>query len=543
MRRIRVAAILLSLFAMLDTGLAQAQEWHYRVRPGDDVWTLAGRHLRDDISWQRLQAHNAIVDPLRLVPGSVMRFPVRWLRQQPAPARIIAVVGNAIAHDPSTGTETPVVADMRLGAGITLRTMAGASLTLEFADASRLLLQAESELLLDKLGAYGTTGMVDTRLRLPRGRTDSDVKRLRGPASRFIIETPTAMSSVRGTGYRVGSDGTRSQVEVTEGWVAVGGAGREVAIASGEGTFAAAGAQPSTPRRLLPAPDPASIAMVPGEMPARLAWTRVEGASAYRVQIAGSADFPALLHDHIVDTAGDHPPGLPAGDYHLRVRAIDRDGIEGHDAVAVVPGALPAPFAIAPAQGSEVDAAHPRFRWAAMTGARYRLQIADAAGFSSPLVDAVTERVELRCPQALPPGDYAWRVAAIDASGRATAFGDGVPFSVHAPGAGPQLEQAGEAADPHALQVRWQASAKPGQRYRFQLARDPGFTRIEVEREVDEPQITLPDLGAGSWHARVQTVDSDGYAGPYGPTQTLTHGCRLCRYAIGGGALLLLLAL
>jgi len=518
MRRVRVVAILLSLFAMLATGLAQAQEWHYRVRPGDDVWTLAGRHLRDDIPWQRLQAHNAIADPLRLVPGSVMRFPVRWLRQQPAPARIVAVVGRAIAHDPATGAETPVVADMRLGAGITLRTMAGASLTLEFADASRLL--------------------------LPRGRTDSEVRRLRGPASRFIIETPTAMSSVRGTGYRVGSDGSRSQVEVTEGRVAVGGAGRQVTVASGEGTFAAAGARLSAPRPLLPPPEATSIAMVPGEMPARLSWAPVEGASAYRVQIAESADFPALLHDRIVDTEGDHPPGLPAGDYHLRVRAIDGDGIEGRDAVAVVPGALPAPFAIAPAQGSEVDAAHPRFRWAAVDGSRYRLQVAGGADFASPLIDTVTERAELRSPQALPPGDYAWRVAAIDAGGRATAFGDGVHFSVREPGAGPRLEQAGDDADSRALQIRWQASAKPGQRYRFQLARNPDFSRLEVEREVDEPQITLSDLRIGTWHARVQTIDSDGYAGPYGPTQTLTHGCRLCRYAIGGGvALLLLLAL
>src|SRR5690606_23263451 len=161
-------------------------EWRYRVRPGDNVWDLTLKYVRSDVPWQRLQAHNAIDDPYRLAPGTVMRFPVAWLRRQPAKAQVVGIRGNATVMFPD-GQSSPVTAKMRIGIGCVLSTDADASLTLEFADGSRLLLQGGSELALDKLGSYGATGMTDTRMRLPKGRTSSDVRPMRGPASHFII--------------------------------------------------------------------------------------------------------------------------------------------------------------------------------------------------------------------------------------------------------------------------------------------------------------------------------------------------------------------
>ena len=65
-----------------------------------------------------------------------------------------------------------------------------------------------------------------------------------------------------------------------------------------------------------------------------------------------------------------------------------------------------------------------------------------------------------------------------------------------------------------------------------------------MDRELDINQITLPGLRSGTWYARTQTIDSDGYAGPFGPAQSIKLGCLLCRIAtIGGGTALLLLAL
>jgi len=528
------------LAAVSSIGTASAQEWRYRVRPGDNVWDLAGKYVRSDIAWQRLQAHNGIDDPYRLSPGSVMRFPVAWLKQQPARARVVTVHGNAVVVDPRDGRSSAIAADMQVGIGSILRTDPDASLTLEFADGSRLLLQGDSELALDKLSSYGATGMVDTRMRLPKGRTSSEVRPMRGPASHFIIETPDTMSSVRGTRFRIGSDGVRSQAEVTEGQVAVTGNGRQVTLAPGQGTASGPDGQLLAPRPLLP--PPGALALDAGQRPMQLQWAPVPDARRYRVQVGTTPDFLSLLHDRVVTENQDTLAALPDGVYGIRVRAIDAQGIEGLDAVIEPQIVLAPPFTLAPIEGGSTQAQRPRFRWTSMgRDVRYHLQVAGPAGFEQPLLDAGDLRSsDLRSPQALAPGPYHWRIAAIDETGRTSAFSDAVRFNVLPEGTGPQVE-AGE-ADGKILHVRWPA-AQEGQHFRFQLSRKPDFSTLEVDRELDDQQVALPGLRSGKWYARVQGVESDGYAHPFGPTQTLKLGCLPCRLAAGGGIVLLLLAL
>lgn len=533
--------MVLSLLALLaPIGAASAQEWRYRVRPGDTVWDLTSKYVRNDISWQRLQTHNAVRDPYRLPPGSLLRFPVAWLKQQPAKARVLGVHGAVVAQAGRAAKSFAVAEGMLLGIGTRLRTAKDANLTLQFVDGSRVLLQGDSELTLDKLSAYGATGMADTRLRLPRGRTTNAVKRLRGPASHFIIETPSAMSSVRGTQFRIGSDGDRSQAEVMEGSVAVQSGKRQVLLKPGQGTASDANHGPAAASKLLAAPEARSIVLRAGQ----LNWAPVPGAQRYRAQVSAVPDFVTLIVDEVTDTTQIALPPLPNGRYHLRVRAIDGNAIEGYDAIGVSDVSLQPPFAIAPVEGSATGAERPRFRWASIgDGARYHFQLADRNGFASPLVDEpALERTELRIAKPLLPGEYQWRIAAIDGNGQVSPFSDGVRFSVQA-ASGPAIESGVDANDKHALHVRWPVG-EAGQRYRFQLSRKPDFSRLEVDREIDSHEITLPGLRSGTWYARTQAIDSDGYASPFGPAQSIKLGCRPCRIAaMGGGAALLLLAL
>ena len=51
---------------LLVSWSAQAQEWVYRVRPGDTLWDVAGAYLKPSIPWQRLQEHNRIANPYQL---------------------------------------------------------------------------------------------------------------------------------------------------------------------------------------------------------------------------------------------------------------------------------------------------------------------------------------------------------------------------------------------------------------------------------------------------------------------------------------------
>ena len=119
---------------------AFAEDWVYRVRPGDTLWDLGGAYLKPGVDWHRLQQHNRIADPYRLAPGTRLRIPLTWLRQQPARARVVALIGKATTVT-SAGTSQAVNEGMELGAGSRLLTAAGASLSLQFADGSRLRLR------------------------------------------------------------------------------------------------------------------------------------------------------------------------------------------------------------------------------------------------------------------------------------------------------------------------------------------------------------------------------------------------------------------
>ncbi|MDH5823360.1 FecR domain-containing protein [Luteimonas sp. RD2P54] len=543
-QRRRWVLLLLVVTALASAG-ASAQDWRYRVRPGDTIWDISRAYLRQDVPWQRVQAYNDVADPWQLAPGTGLRIPVAWLRVQPAKATVIALHGRATtAPADAPDAAAPVATGMQLGAGTVLRTLPDANLTLRFADGSRLQLQGGSELHLDRLGAYGATGMVDTRMRLLRGRATNSVQRARGPASRFILDTPGTMATVRGTEFRIARDAGLTRSEVLEGRVRVDGGGRGVVLDPGEGTLSDAGGHPLPPRPLLPAPDLDDWPEELQRMPSAVAWPPVEGASGYRLQVGADPEFLVLLQDTLVDAprAEVRVPG--DGTFHARVRALDAHGLEGRDAVrAFRVSAQPAPpFAIAPEDGAATAGTRPRFRWTRSEGdLRYRLQVGRDPEFRAPLVDlAGLRRDEQRSPTPLPPGEYYWRVGATDGAGKHGPFGDPVRFLVQEADPGPAIGADGVERDGRALQVRWPAG-EPGQRYEFQLSRDPDFSRIELERTLDENRIALPRLRAGTWHMRTRLVDDDGYAHPYGPTQSVRTGCLPCRIALGAGLLLLVL--
>lgn len=522
---------------------ALADDWRYRVRPGDTVWDLSRKYLRPDVPWQRLQAHNGVEDPQALVPGSVFRIPVAWLRRRPAEAVVVALTGPVEAsasgrfHDAA-----PAVEGMRLAGGSALRTGPGASLTVELADGSRLQVQADSELHFDQLSAYGATGMVDTRLRLPRGRASHSVRPSRGPASRYVVDMPGMSTSVRGTEFRVASEDGRPRAEVLEGRVQAQGGPRRVLLAEGRGTTldAAGHARPAT--ALLPAADLSQWPRELHDLPARLSWPAVEGAQGYRLQASAHEDFRTLLQDESFDTAEAWLRLREEGPVFVRVRAIDAQGLEGRDAQAtMLVAAQPAPpFAIAPADGGHAEAPRPRLQWSgsADPARRYRVEVAGDAGFASPLAAGSGLRgTRWRVPVDLPPGRYAWRVGSIDATGREGPWSDPQPFELHAPGEGPSTETS--QAD-GVLQLRWRGEAE-GVRYQVQVARDAAFERGMFEREVDGNSVALEGLRAGTWHVRVRALEDDGHAHPWGPTEVVKTGCLPCRILAGAGAAAVLL--
>lgn len=532
---------------LLASWSAQAQEWAYRVRPGDTLWDVAGEYLKPAIPWQQLQEHNGIANPYQLAPGTTLRIPLQWLDRQPARAKVVAVQGSAVTRT-AAGSQAPVTAGMSLGSGAVLKTSPDASLSLQFADGSRLLLLGDSELLLDRLTRFGRSGMADTRLRLQRGRIGNDVRHLRGPAANFVVDTPSASSAVRGTKFRVEAGDARTQTEVLEGRVAVSARSRRGALLRpGFGVVVAGDKATMTPVALLPAPDLSGTAPLPQGAGPALAWPAVHGARQYRVQVSAHPGFDSVLVDAEVDAPAFTLPALAAGHYFVRVRAIDADGLEGHDATTrlEIDDQPPPPYSIAPVAAGVVRTPEVALSWTQAPGAAaYDYEVAGAAGSAEPVAHArVHDTTSARLPAPLPPGEYAWRIRSVDRDGKAGPFGDSVGFTVRPLAEVTAIDSTAPASgNTREVTFRW-AAGQPGQRYRFQMSRTPDFRELHVDTVVEQAEITLPRLRSGTWYLRAQTVDVDGFEGPFPAPQVVEVPCRLCRIGVGAGALLILLTL
>lgn len=514
------------VLGLAPDGASHAQEWTYTVRPGDNLWDLSEKYLVDLRYWRRLQDLNQVQNPRRLTPGQRLRFPVAWLKIQPAPVRVIQEQGEAEVTSAVTGMTLPVKQGLRLFAGDTIRTGPDTSVLLEFADGSQFLLLSNSYLTLDTISAYGDTGMVDTQLRLRRGRIDSQIAPSKGPATRFEIQTPAATTAVRGTDYRISMQPERalSRTEVLAGRVLVRGGNRTRSVAKNFGTVTETGKPPTPPIRLLPPPDVAGFPEVIDRIPIAFTLPPLPNAVAYRLQIALNRGFDNLLFDRLFDTPQLSAP-YPQEDenYVLRVRGIDGQGLEGRDAYhSFEIDAFPEPpVLLRPEPDAIVRVEQPEFSWSAPVDAEsYHFQLAASDDFDTPIADLPNyEDTDFTPATSLATGDYYWRVATTDASAETGPFSDPQHFTVQPPPASPELQPPD--LDDDTLTLRWRQGL-PGQSYRFQLARDRWFDHILVDEQVNRSQVTLSRPSSGYYYLRIKTIGADGYSGPYGSPQRIT---------------------
>ena len=524
--RLRVLFIL-PLLGALAALPAQAEEqyWIYTVRPGDTIWDLTETHTTSVLHWKRIQRINNLPDEpaLTVPPGTKLRFPISILKHQPAAAQIVELTGTATLTRATDNTQVSITSGMDVHSGDRIATASGSNLVLRFADGSELLVAADSELEMDSLSAYGATGMVDTRVRLKGGQVDTQVKPQRGPGSRYEIITPAAVAAVRGTDFRVSAERAQpiARSEVIGGKVEVSGSGKAQLVPAGFGVVAEAGVEPAPPRPLLPAPDLTAVQTLQQRLPLGFSWQALAGATQYRFQIAPDNRFRQLLADAVTPTMRAFWEDLPDGEYVLRVRGIDADGLEGFN--ASVPFRVDArpepPLPIGLIDAKVVRTAHPEFGWTQPQDAQaYRLQVARDAGFTALQIDEQLTATRYTPAQPLAVGTYHWRLATLDANGEQGPFSDVQTFEYKSIPDSPALEA--PAIGANELALRWVAGAS-GLRYQVQFAEDADFNSVLIDRTTEEPRLTIARPTSRTYYLRVRAIDATGYAGPYGQTQRI----------------------
>ncbi len=497
--------------------------------PGSTLIGLGKRYLADPKQWPALARVNSLRNPNRLPTGESLRIPLRLMRVQPMPATVVSVTGNV-----STASAPALKGGEQLPEGDEVVTGPDGHVTIRLVDGTLLRLRPDSRLQVRESNRLPDADTVRSGARLKSGRIE--VEAAPAPAGKpgFIIDTPQGVLGVRGTEFRVAVDASGAAAvtrgEVLGGAVVFGGAGSTSGqpVAAGFGTRIDNKGSVAPPVRLLPKPDLQTLPTLQERLLMRFELPAMAGAAAYRGQLASDAAFDKVVADVNAGVAADAASqstalrfaALPDGDYTLRVRAIDAQGLEGLDADHRfrLKARPEPPLPAAPAPRAKLTGNSTELAWSANPEAQsYRLRLSSAADFKTIVQDVRDLRSVRTQLQGLPSGVYYWQLASVRSDNDQGPWGDVNSFELRQPApaaAAPQVSA-------KAITLSW--AALPGQSFDIEVARDAGFTQMVQQLSTAQSGVALalpfPAPSSGRFFVRLRAKDADGYVGPFSGAQ------------------------
>ncbi|HEY9024282.1 MAG TPA: FecR domain-containing protein [Burkholderiaceae bacterium] len=477
-------------------------------------------------AWKEVARINHLPDSNRINPGQVLQVPARYLHSKVVPAQVLSVFGDVRIDD------KPAAAGAALPVGATIRTGDASSAVVQLADGSHVKLAPDSQGRLDEQRRFQVKataaaiddGLVAASLRLISGTVEvfaSKVLRARP----LEVSTPTAVIGVRGTVYRVRNDVTpataaasavnASATEVLEGKVhaQVGASAAQAAdVPAKFGAPLEDGRKPVV-LPLPPAPDLSSVPPVFDHLPVKF---RLPGVLPWRVQVANDAAFDHIQYDLHVDAGEEaYIPQLPDGRWHLRVRSVSPEGLEGLDAVREFQllARPEAPFLIEPPAGGKRPVGDVALRWTHNPDAStFVVEVARDAKFTQ--VALYDEHVRGETINFHPTdsdfgaadGLYWWRVQSVNADGRRGAWSDAQALVLRPT---PRAPLGQVSPDGSAIELRW--GGRPEDRAEAELATDSTFRQIVARGDFETPGARLARPAAGTYFARYRYVEPDGF--------------------------------
>lgn len=510
---------LLLLSLALFSGAIDAEEipvWRYTVKPGDNLSTIAERYLIRAEHWPKVQKANRIADPHRIVPGTVLRIPGNMLRTTPGQALLDGVSGR-VRWRVGAGDWQLATNGLRLASGASLETMDDASALLILADGSKILVAPNSQLTLDALSLYAGGLMADTRMRLQSGQADIIANPQQRSHQHLRIQTPSAQAVVRGTHFRVSASADATREETLGGLVGVSASGQRVDVPMGRGTVARAGEAPMKPVPLLAAADVSAFPARFEYLPLRFPLPQLSAVKEWQGQIAPDKAFERILLSKTGNGQALSFADLPNGDYVLRLRAMDANGLQGFDAVhAFTVFARPFPPRLnAPGDGATLRSARAEFGWGSVADvARYHLQVSAGPDFTALVYDEMLDRDAWPAPQELPAGQLYWRAASVTETGLQGPWSRAAAFT-YTPGPGAvELGRTALRIESDKL-VLTLPPPPAGLLYEAILSSAKDMEPVLAQARSEDGSLALPRPDAGSYFLGVRLVDpADNTPGP-----------------------------
>lgn len=406
------AAFSVSVMAPATADARDDNSVRYTIKSGDTLLGLAQKYFVSSNAYRRVQTINRISNPRSIPVGKVLRIPRNLLKSRPAQLSVLKFSGP-VQISTRSGSAAPKVGNP-VPEGAELFTGRGGFLSLKGAVGSSVSIPSQSQIRVLRARRILLTNTLDVEFKILKGRGSFSPPKLKRNG-RYRVRTPVAVSAVRGTVFRVAFDeeGSRNLAEVLEGEVNLTAADTEAAIPEGFGTSASE-AGVGELEELLPAPKLVDAATTQTDEKLSLAVIPVEGAKAYRIQLARDAGFIDLYSEVVSKTSSVVMDGTPNGRFHVRGMAISETGLEG------IPGAFGDNFrrqrlgVKATAEASPLADGF-KFAWTkeGEGEVRYDFQLWKQGQTSPPVINEIGLDKESITLTNLEPGKYEWRVAVV----------------------------------------------------------------------------------------------------------------------------------
>jgi hypothetical protein len=504
-----------------------SEEWHYTLRPGDTLQAISQSLLNHQFSFSDIVKHNRIDNEHALAPGSIIKIPLHWLKQQPQPARIKSVTGSVQLKRASETRYEMLKSGILIRVGDEIVTRQG-STVIELADGSIIRLDEQSNLVFNRLSHFGKTGMVDTQLRLNKGSLTTDIPPL-VKGSRYEIKTPSAVAAVRGTEFRLRSDENGTQLEVLEGTVELSGEHGTVLVNSGQGATVSSKHARIDVNKLPPAPATRVAQESINRLPASIEWKKTQDTQAYQVRLTEQDKHGRLVQQQLQTANSMELNGINNGAYELAVSSIGNNGLRGPEANTRISVDIQGIHAelISPADQDIITQLTPKFLWTypesenvdnLQNQLRSKVEVALDQDFTAIVTDNdFIDSTRLTLEDPLIPGQYYWRIASLTGNTEIS-YSHSNAFVIKGKLANIQISSVNYLDKQVGL---FWSPVPNAEGYILQVSDNSDFSNILKEEKLTKPRAHLLLNEGKLYFARVKGLASDLYVTEYGPIQEI----------------------
>ncbi|TQK77889.1 LOW QUALITY PROTEIN: FecR family protein [Zymomonas mobilis] len=387
------------------------QSVEYIVEQGDTLSSIAQRYF-DRISDMEAIAKRAGVSLSQpLHTGFHLNIPKAFLRREISTAVVSHISGpvTLFIHGKRGCLQQgqPVTEQM------TIETGSSGFVTLLLPDGSHVSMPSMSQITITRLRKVALTGAVERSFKLEAGHVRVHAAPLFRSDSYFHIATPSSLTAVRGTDFRVHyienskTHKKENIVEVLEGLVTTDNHKIVYAVPGGYGTNSIE----KLDFPLNTPPNPSNRLTILRDAEPDIFLSKMPTASVYHAELSKDPDFSDLLSESWLDNTDVKLQGLGDGHYYLRLSAVDNHDLEGEEKVFPIDhktGHLEA-SAYSFSEGAV-------FQWKIPDNevviSRLQVVASKISETAIPIVDQLGGKTGLVKISSLPEGDYSWRIIA-----------------------------------------------------------------------------------------------------------------------------------